>query len=80
MTPKEGRYLIALPMRSQWDAVSRHSSGVAKAMPGQVWLTLGLGGRIPPLLDAFARAFCVILPWFDFFVMHPQSRFRRRLH
>ncbi len=41
-------------MRGQWEALRHHSSGVAKAMPGQVWLLMGIGGRIPPLLGAFA--------------------------
>jgi hypothetical protein len=36
------------------------------------WLSMGIGGRIPPLLDAFARLVCLILPWFGFFVMHPE--------
>jgi hypothetical protein len=32
---------------------------------------MGLGGRIPPLLEALALLFRRILPWLDFFVMHP---------
>jgi hypothetical protein len=36
-------------MRRQREKVPFHSSGVAKAMPGQVWLIMGIGGRIPPL-------------------------------
>jgi hypothetical protein len=32
---------------------------------------MDIGGRIPPLLEALALLFCRILPWVDFFVMHP---------
>jgi hypothetical protein len=27
---------------------------------------MDIGGRIPPLLDAFAQLFCIILPSFEF--------------
>jgi hypothetical protein len=29
---------------------------------------MGIGGRIPPLLEALALLFRRILPWFDFFI------------
>ncbi len=57
------RYRIALAMRGQWQERRHHSSGVAKAMPGQVWPFMGIGGRIPPLLGAFARRLCLSWPW-----------------
>ena len=31
------------PKKGQWEALRHHSSGVAKAMPGQVWLFTGIG-------------------------------------
>jgi hypothetical protein len=32
---------------------------------------MGIGGRIPPLLEALALLFRRSLPWSDFFVMNP---------
>jgi hypothetical protein len=38
--------------------------------PPLIGLSMGIGGRIPPLLEALALLSRRILPWFDFFVMH----------
>ena len=42
---KEGRYPIALA----------HERTMGSASPSLIGFFMGLGGRIPPLLDAFAR-------------------------
>jgi hypothetical protein len=39
---------------------------------------MGIGGQIPPLLEAFARWVGLILRWFDFFVMHPSPTLKAR--
>jgi hypothetical protein len=44
---KEGRYLIALA----------HGRTMASAAPFTHWLPMGIGGRIPPLLEADALLF-----------------------
>ena len=48
-----------------------------KRCPSTHWLNMGIGGRIPPLLEAFARRVCLILLWFEFFVTHPPVRRKR---
>jgi hypothetical protein len=48
-----------------------HEVTMGSGLPSTHWLTMGIGGRIPPLLDAFARRVGLILIWFDFLVMHP---------
>jgi hypothetical protein len=51
---KEGRYLIGLAHEGTMGSAS-HTH----------WHPMGIGGRIPPLLAAFARLFCRILPKFE---------------
>ena len=43
--------------------------GIGERFPFIHWLIMGIGGRIPPLLEACALLFDRILPWFDFLVM-----------
>ena len=58
---KEGRYLIA----------HAQELTMKKRFPSTHWRVMGIGGRIPPLLEALALLIRRILPWFDFFVMQP---------
>ena len=46
---------------------------MGKRLPSTHWRAMGIGGRIPPLLEAFALLFRRILPWLDFFVMLPAA-------
>jgi hypothetical protein len=59
---KEGRYLSALA----------HAGTMKKRFPSAHWRAMDIGGRIPPLLEAFALLFRRILPWLGI-VMHPTA-------
>ena len=38
------------------DRLLAHEGTMGKRFPSAHWLTMGLGGRIPPLLEALARS------------------------